>query len=269
MNDRHQYVLLKTFWEGSICRKDLIDKFSIVPSQATKDFAYVKENFDGAIEYDSKLKRYVPGYKLFAHTGDQSFSEYVEKVLRKSNAVYEISPIGSGIPVNTYRTIYLALNNQIGVEFDYFSLKHSDQPKKRLVYPHTFVNSGFRWHVRGWEKESGEFKDFNLSRITGELSLIDKHEKSATQVNDTAWSTQVDVLLIPNPALNVNQRKVVGMDFNLSNGVLYFKCRGALLLYTLHSYLITDFSKEPQQTQLLAVGNIDALVDFLPTQHNQ
>ncbi|MCF7965137.1 MAG: hypothetical protein K9L79_06305 [Methylobacter tundripaludum] len=129
--------------------------------------------------------------------------------------------------------------------------------------------STFRWHIRGWEKETGKFKDFNLSRITGEISLIDKYERRAAQENDVAWSKQVDVLLIPNPALSVNQRKVIGMGFNLSNGVLHFKCRGALLLYTLHLYLITDFTKEPQKTQLLAVGNIDDLANFLPSQHNQ
>lgn len=269
MKDRYQYLLLKIFWEGSICRKDLIDKFAIVPSQATKDFAYIKENFEGAIQYDSKLKRYIPDSKLLDHIGEHSFSAYVETVLMISKNVYEISPSGSSIPVDTYRKIHLALNDQIGIEFDYFSLNNSDQPKKRLIYPHSLVNSGFRWHIRGWEKETGKFKDFNLSRITGEISLIDKAEKDAAQEEDDAWCDQVDVLLIPNPALSVNQRKVVGMDFNLNNGVLHFKCRGALLLYTLHSYLVTDFSKEPQKTQLLAVGNIDDLAIFLPPQNNQ
>ena len=264
MKDRRQYMLLKTFWEGSICRKDLIDNFSIVPSQATKDFAYIKENFEGAIEYDSKLKRYIPGYKLSVHIGEHSFSEYVETVLRKSKNVYEISPSGSGIPVDTYRKIYLALNDQIGIEFDYFSLNNPDEPKKRLIYPQSLINSGFRWHIRGWEKESGQFKDFNLLRITGGISLINKTEKDAAQGNDVAWCAEVEVLLTPNPTLSVNQRKVVSMDFNMSDGVLRFKCRGALLLYTLHSYLITDFSKEPPQTQLLAIENIDDLANFLP-----
>lgn len=268
MNDRHQYALLKTYWEGSICRQDLIDRFSIVPSQATKDFAYIKDNFDGAIEYDSKLKRYVPGQKLFAHLGGQSFSDYVESVLRKSDVVYEVAPVGSGIPVDTYRKIYLALSKKIGVEFGYFSLNHADLPKRRVIFPHSLINSGFRWHIRGWEQETDKFKDFNLSRITGEINLIDKHEKCSAQIHDFAWSTEVDVLIVPNPTLSLDQRKVVGMDFHLTNGVLRFKCRGALLMYVLHSYLITDFSKSPPKNQLLAVDNLDDLAKFLPHQHN-
>ncbi len=249
--ERHDFILLKALWEGGIIRQDLMNRFDIGSAQATKDFRAVREIYPNAIHYEAAQKKYIPvSVERYVEKG--SFHKYLS-VVDSSKNILQLNNVQSSIPIETFRFIHLAISQGFGLEFNYLSLNNTDKQSKRVVYPHSLINSGWRWHMRCWEKSSGIFKDFNVPRIQGEIKLVKQKGKDSNIENDQAWNTGKHVFLIPNPQLSLEQKEIVEIDYGMKNGVLDVHCSEALYLYTMHSYLITDFGAVPNRHQHLAV----------------
>lgn len=265
MKQRQAYIFYKVYWEGEISRKDLTDRFKITPIQASKNFAEFKKDYPGAIIYDASIRRYVPDCAIERNLPSKDFQDYLHLVRPDGNSAINILPDKPFIPVSLYRVLNRAIKNNLALQFVYHSLNTPNSKKVRTVYPHILVNSGYRWHLRGWEEQSGLFKDFNLSRIVlDSFELVSQKKPKAESKHDKAWNNKVSVCLIPNPSLSESERDIISLDFNMQDSILDIHCRQALLLYTLNSYLVTDFSKNPPKTQLLSIGNLNTVKSYLP-----
>lgn len=249
--ERHDFILLKALWEGGIIRQELMSRFDIGSAQATKDFRVVREAYPNAIHYEAAQKKYIP-ISVERYVGQDSFHRYLSLV-NSNKKILQLNNVQSSIPVETFRLIHLAISQGFGLEFSYLSLNSTDKQSKRVVYPHSLINSGWRWHIRCWEGGSGLFKDFNIPRIQGEINIVKQIEEVGKIENDQAWNTKKHVFLIPNPQLSPEQKGIVEIDFGMKNGVLDVYCSEALYLYTMHSYLITDFGPLPNKHQHLAI----------------
>lgn len=259
-----KYILLKTYWEYEVSRKDLIAIFGVNEKQASNYLAEVRKEYPEAITYDTSLKRYIPGASIEKALPSKDFQEYLNITNNVGVETYNILPSKPVIPVVLYRLIYKAINNKFAIIFKYHSL-NSSSAKERRVYPHSLINSGYRWHIRGWEEGTQQFKDYTLSRIELEgIELVEKKDKRSNIEQDSVWNNEVGILLIPNPSLSTEKRKIIALDFNMKNGILSVFCKEALILYTLNSYLVTDFSEKPTKNQLLAIGNLSSVSKFLP-----
>lgn len=259
-----KYILLKTYWESEISRKDLIGVFNVSEKQASNYLAEVRKEYPNAITYDVSLKRYIPGVNIEKSLPSMDFQEYLNIHSNSGVQTYNILPSKPLIPVYLYRLINKAINLEFAIQFKYHSL-NSSSAKERKVYPHSLINSGYRWHIRGWEEESQKFKDYALSRIELEgARLVEKQDKRSNIAQDSAWNNEVGIFLIPNPSLSAEKRKIIALDFNMRDGILSVFCKEALMLYTLNSYLVTDFSEKPTTNQLLAIGNLNSVFKFLP-----
>ncbi len=262
MNERYRYVLLKAYWEGFTSRNDLMQKFGIASTQATKDFAYVKKNYKGAIDYDLSIKKYTASKRISRFIDDSSFDEYI--ALEGSTHIHQIKPNVYQLPLKKFRSIHAAILKKAPISFAYISLNSPDKQEPRIINPHTLFNSGTKWYLRGWERKSNLFKDFNLSRIQGKIDILKIQSDALTKLDDSNWNTLVDVLLIPNPNLSKEKGKIVEIEFDMEGGILHIKCSIALLLYTLNTYLVTDYNETPNEHQLLAIANTHDLLKYLP-----
>jgi len=264
MKEHVKFILLKVYWEYEVSRQDVIEVFGIAVAQAANYFAEVKNKCPGAIRYDGSLKRYVPDSGIERFLPSKDFQDYLNVVKSSQVSTLSVMPNKPFMPVCLYRILRKAIDEGFGIKFIYHSLNSANK-KHRTVYPHSVINSSYRWHFRGWEEESNAFKDFNLSRISLEsIELTKVTNELADSKNDTAWNEEIVVFLIANPSLSDAEREIISMDFNMKDGILNVVCRKALLLYTLNSYLVTNFSKKPPKTQLLSIGNFDSVVNLLP-----
>lgn len=59
--DRIAHIDFTLLFKGEAVRADLVDRFSIAATQATKDFTMYRELAPGNIEYDQKLKLHKRG----------------------------------------------------------------------------------------------------------------------------------------------------------------------------------------------------------------
>lgn len=264
MKSYSKHILLKAYWEHEVSRKDLITAFGVNEKQASNYFAEVRKTYPEAITYDASIRRYVPGINIEKALPSKDFQEYLNVIDSTGVKTYDTLPNKPVIPVVLYRLIHKATNNQFAIKFKYHSL-NSSSTKERTVYPHSLISSGYRWHIRGWEEESQLFKDFTLSRVELQnIKLVEQKDKRSDIELDSAWNNEVVVFLIPNPSLSTEQRKIIALDFNMRDGILDAFCKEALILYTLNSYLVTDFSERPSKNQLLAIGNLGSVSNFLP-----
>lgn len=248
--DYIEFALHKAFFEGRVTRKDLIERFGIKESKATKIFALISKEQPGHIRYHPRSRGYVPSedYRI---KSKYHFGDYLHIVGRPA-FIHRLEMVNSGVDMDKFRIIQEAIKYGFAIEFDYLSLNTPD-PTKRIVYPHSLISSGYRWHIRGWEEASEEFKDFNLPRMRGEVVEVKIHNSLSHIENDKDWNEYKTFFLIPNPQLSSEQKKIIEIDYQMTNGVLSVSCKKALFLYTLHTYLVTDQNEAPNIHQHLAL----------------
>jgi predicted DNA-binding transcriptional regulator YafY len=119
------------------------------------------------------------------------------------------------------------------------------------------VNTGLRWHLRAWCEKSSEYRDFVLSRFRGEPELLEKSHHTAAQ--DSAWNTQVTLILQPDPRLSPAKREVLENDYQMQNGYLHITTKGCLVNYLLREMQINTkmLDGTPEAQQLVLVNQVD------------
>lgn len=267
MKKRLRYILLKSYWEGEVSRSDIITMFDIAPAQVTRDFSALRKEYPGAVTYDMSLRRYIPDRHIEKYVNAYSFDEYYSASLISNKYACVLKNQSRAIDAHVYRVINMAIRGFLGVKISYSSMNDPKGLKNRVIYPHSIIHSGFRWHVRAYEQQSKSFKDFNLARVNPSPTLISKKLKAANSDNDLLWNTMVTLLLTPNQLLNSHQRKVIAAEHNGNDEsmIIQVKTRAALLLYTLHVYEVTNFSETPALAQHLQIGNLSELRQYLPS----
>ena len=53
-----------------------------------------------------------------------------------------------------------------------------------MIEPHALAHDGFRWHARAFDRETGEFRDFVLGRLSKPGSAAEPRSRAA---DDAAW----------------------------------------------------------------------------------
>lgn len=132
----------------------------------------------------------------------------------------------------------------------------------RIIEPHSLINTGLRWHIRGYSEETFDFRDFVLSRIS-EAEMIDEPAESSSEFDDD-WIEQVAVKLIPHPGLPLRKQQNLLLDYGAEDGVIEVSVRRALLGYLLHRLSVdttVDHTLNPNAYQLV-VDNRDEIEQF-------
>jgi predicted DNA-binding transcriptional regulator YafY len=127
------------------------------------------------------------------------------------------------------RTIY----NKQALTINYRSL--SSGLTQRELIPHTLVDNGLRWHVRGFDRQRKLFADFVINRIEKPRllisGLITEVENKAA---DLQWHKLVELKLIPHPALKYPD--TIEHEYGMVKGQLTVQVRAAVAGYVLRSW---------------------------------
>ena len=54
----------------------------------------------------------------------------------------------------------------------------------RVIVPFALIDTGLRWHVRAFDRKSGEFRDFVVTRIEAPILLDEEPQANERQDND-------------------------------------------------------------------------------------
>ncbi|SET06806.1 helix-turn-helix transcriptional regulator [Thorsellia anophelis] len=237
--ERLAYIDFALMFKGQTNRVEICRRFNVYPTQVTKDFVLYKQFAPENLSYDAKLRMQVrgPNFKPL-------FEYHVSKILSSISHGFGDgmdSTIESNFPIETpylFNEPNLDVLSKVTESFDkgvpikirYISLSSGEQ--ERVIIPHTIVNNGLRWHVRGFDRLRGEFRDFVITRIkSAECVIEDSINEFESKEFDHNWNETIELVLAPHP--NITHKEAIELDYCMVKAERKLKVRKANADYLL------------------------------------
>ena len=242
--DRLAFVELRVRFIGEIRRQDLVLRFGIQSAAATRDLALYKELAPGNIDYDPKGKSYVAGrdfHPVFNFSPERVMS-WLSQAFGDGEPT-KITPwISCDTPsrlsqpdLDTLACITRAIHQKLALHVVYHSLSSGET--EREIVPFALIDNGLRWHVRAFDRRSGEFRDFVITRMKNPEILksnpVLPEEKSD---QDIQWTRILELELVPHP--DQPRPEITEMDYRMNDGSLSLKLRAATAGYILRQWSV-------------------------------
>ena len=240
--DRIAHIDFTLLFKGEAVRADLVDRFSIAAAQATKDFTMYRELAPGNIEYDQKLKLHKRGEAF-----EPLFDYDVVRTLATISQGYGDGFTGKVKPplaceapyhlnkpnLSIVAKVTEAIHKGKALRITYVSLSSGETTRE--IVPHTLVDNGLRWHVRGFDRKHGEFRDFVLTRIKAAVVIEDSTlSESELEIQDRQWNRFVELELVPHP--RIEHSEAIELDYGMTEGVMKVEIRAATAGYLLRQW---------------------------------
>lgn len=273
MLEKNRYKVMRrmALWEGRLSRGRLMDALGLSGIRVSQLIREIREETPEWFEWDSKSKSYFvtsAAYKKAkAGASDLSLAAYLAEAdihadLAPGAGPVTVAPWGfSQVDPNTFSRIRLAIEQGTRLKLEYRSMR-TPEPHPRTVEPHSLVQAGRRWHMRGYCLETGDFRDFVLGRIA-KLSMLDQKAESMV-AEDTKWNAVVKVRIEAHPKLTPGQQDLVRSEYFDGTAARVHSCRGALFPYLVQEFrLAMDVTKELPPEYQLAVENVEEVRKWL------
>lgn len=273
--NRNKVIRRIALWEGRLSRARLMTVLGLSGIRVSQLLREVREETPDWFEWDSKSKSYfvMPvAYKkaqaeLKAGTSDLSLAAYLAETdihadLAPGAGPITVAPWGfSQVNPNIFSRIRLAIEQGTRLQLEYRSMQ-TPEPHTRTVEPHSLIQAGRRWHMRGYCLETSDFRDFVLGRITKIIELDQRSEN--TVIEDSKWNAVVKVRIQAHPKLTPGQQDLVRSEYFDGTSVRVHSCRGAILPYLAQELrLALDITKDVPPEYQLAVENVDEVRKWL------
>jgi len=273
---RLEYIEIMAYYTGIISRSEVAEAFGISDAAATKDLKLYNTLAPGNLIYQHNVFGFIPSPGFSGVFADLSPSRVLPMMASNlavaggpygNEAIYGINmeslPLPSRLPVKEVLSqITRSIRGHQKLSVSYRSLSNRESSQKRIIEPHSLVNTGLRWHVRAYSEETYDFRDFVLSRFV-EASCLDELAESNQQYDDD-WVESVTLLLSPHPKLDEMKRESLLLDFGAENKMIVIEIRRALIAYVLQRLGVDtseDHSMNPKAYQLILL-NRDEIEPF-------
>jgi hypothetical protein len=273
---RLQYIEVTAYYTGLVTRSDVAKAFGISDAAATKDLKLYGQLAPDNLTYRHNVFGFVPneGFEpLFADLSPASVLPMIAANLAAANgpygdeSIYSISvdtlPLPNRLPDRAVLAqIIRAIRNRNKLQVSYHSLSNRESAQERILEPHSLVSTGLRWHVRAYNEETYDFRDFVLSRFV-DARILPETAESSPQYDDD-WMELVTLKLAPHPQLSEQKRSGLLVDYHCEDGLIELQTRRALIGYVLQRLSVdtsADHSMNPDAHQLIIL-NRDEIEPF-------
>lgn len=256
--ERLAYIDFRLYFMGEIGRPDLAARFGVAPAGATRDLALYREIAPQNIEFDGSNKIYRIGkdfVPVFEHSPQRVLSAlalgFGDGVNIESQPLLPcVSPAALSTPrMEVLAPLCRAIHAKRPVAIRYHSMSNGES--ERVIVPYALVDTGLRWHVRAFDRKSGEFRDFVVTRIE-EPTLLDQEANANEHADkDIQWTRIVELDLVPHPRLA--RPDIIKMDYGMTNGSIRLRVRAAVAGYMLLRWSVDsspDHSLKEEQYRL-------------------
>jgi predicted DNA-binding transcriptional regulator YafY len=239
---RLSFIDFSLLFKGSINRKELTEKFEMGMANATRDLTLYKDIAPQNIDFNAQDRTYLQSKNfkpLFSYNSKQTLAKLSHKISDGFDGVMEVAfPVDAPLQLNVpdifiVAKIVQAVLKGKAISIIYTSL--SSGSKAREIVPHTIIDNGLRWHVRGYDRKTNSFRDFVLTRIS-KVTLLDKQvDEFETSIEDNQWMRKMDLHIVPHPT-NVQYPQAIELDYGMEKGMLQLTVRAALVGYLLRRW---------------------------------
>ena len=256
--ERLAYVEFRLYFMGEIGRPDLAGRFGVAPAGATRDLALYREIAPHNIEFDGSSKVYRIGKAfspIFEHAPQRVLSAlslgFGDGVDGETKPLLPCeSPAALSNPkMEVLAPICRAIHAKRPVAIHYHSMSSGES--ERVIVPFALVETGLRWHVRAFDRKSGEFRDFVVTRIEQPTLLNEEPQSHERPDNDIQWTRIVELDLVPHPRLG--RPEIIRMDYGMDDGSIRMRVRAAVAGYMLLRWSVDaspDHSLKEEQYRL-------------------
>lgn len=268
---RLEFIEFRLFWDGSINRNDLIERFGVSVPQSSNDLTSYRDRAPNNLRYDAKEKRYLASDTftpiLLKPNPDRYLAQLkamADHIMRVEDTWMSHPPPADAMPIPSrkvdafvLRAVISTVRKRQSINVHYHSM-NDGRPEAiwRRISPHAFGYDGLRWHVRAYCQMSSKFKDFLLSRCQAAEAPADTEIDAK---DDAAWHRYFGVILRPNPLLSPSQQDAVAWDYNMADGQVTVLVRYALLYY-FNKRLRLDIAEQldrPKERPIVVVNDIE------------
>lgn len=236
--ERLAYIDFLLYFFGEIGRPDLIERFGVAPAGATRDLAIYREIAPQNIEFDGSNKIYRIG-KAFAPIFEHATQRVLSALALGFGDGVNVDlqpllpceyPVALSCPrMDVLAPICRTIHAKRPVAIRYHSMSSGET--ERIIVPFALVDTGLRWHVRAFDRKSGEFRDFVVTRIEAPILLDEEPKANERPDNDIQWTRIVELDLVPHPRFE--RPEVIKMDYGMTNGSIRMRVRAAVAGYML------------------------------------
>lgn len=240
---------------GWVRTQALTETFGISRAQASKDFAVYQALAPDNLIYNRSQKYYEPGERFGALLLSGRTSELLDVLaalpgenrpvvaLAAAGPTVELlRPLERELDLDILRAVSAAASNSHRLRVEYQSMRRP-HPRALELSPHTLVYSGFRWHLRAFSHEHGEYRDFVLARMANAEALPDR--SGVARDADADWFDEVVLRVGVHPDLAPAQQAVIAADYGMVDGERSVTVRRALLPYLLRLMQIEPEREHP------------------------
>jgi len=261
---RLEYVDFCLFFLGKVSRSILLERFEISSAAATRDLKKYKDENEKNIIYDNKLKEYSPSdhfHPIYKHDAFEALAVLSKATSLDEKSIpfsfcerpVEISPLNPVTLAQVSRAIY----QQKPLLINYYSMESG--LSKREFVPFTFIDTGVKWNVRGFDRKRGRFLDFVVGRIKDASVLMEGEVRPEERPEkDNQWNRIVEMEIVPHPKLT--HPETVIQEHGIKNGILRISARAATVGYFLRRWNIdcgrTAYNGDSEEYQLWLKNNL-------------
>ncbi len=273
---RLEYIELMAYYTGLVTRSGVAKAFGISDAAATKDLKQYSDIAPENLIYKHNVFGFVPTRdfkEVFADLSPATVLPMIEANLTvvggpsRNKDVFGIPVASLSLPnrlpsKTVLAQVTRAIHNKKKLKVSYHSLSDRKANQERIIEPHSLVNTGFRWHVRAYNEETFDFRDFVLSRFE-DAECLDKEAESSAQYDDD-WVEIITLQLTPHPKLDEKNRTSLLIDYGSKNEIIEIKIRRALIGYLLQQLSVDtteEHSLNPNKYQLIVL-NRDEIEPF-------
>lgn len=235
--ERLTYLEFRLYFMGEIGRPDLSARFGVAPAGATRDIATYRELAPQNIDFDNSSKTYRIGSEftpIFEHPPQRVLSALSLGFGGLDGEPRSLLPCEFPATLSCPRMDVLApicraIYAKHPVAIHYQSMTSGES--ERVIVPFALVDTGLRWHVRAFDRKSGEFRDFVITRIQNPVPLNEEpfaHEQTDA---DIQWTRIVELDLVPHPRLK--RPEIIQTDYGMKDGAIRMRVRAAVAGYML------------------------------------
>ncbi|MCC6946240.1 MAG: WYL domain-containing protein [Bradyrhizobiaceae bacterium] len=266
VEQRLAFIEERLFWLGAVNRTDLVARFGVSMSQASADIAQYLARKPAGLDYDKSAKRYVAGETFRPVLGEPDAARLLGELrlvefgllAPADTTLGEIPPFATAPlperPVDAFvlRALIGAIREREALSIRYQSMSRPELAR-RTIEPHALAHDGFRWHARAFDRDSGEFRDFVIGRMSAPRAAGPAQSRPE---DDTDWNSFIILQIAPHPKLTEAQSRAIAIDYGIRGQSASLRVRRSLLFYALKrlGLDVPPDTRSPNDQQIVLVN---------------
>lgn len=283
LRKRLEFIEFRLFWEGQLARKDHLQYFAISAPQVKNDLELYEEvtarrepsEVVCNVLSKDKGKKVLAAGNFIPRLVEPDFDDYMAffdgrwRATWKSRLTLGEQGGFDGPPANwigrvatierrsvnaeVVRRLLRAIESRSSLNVEYLAPNY-EHPASITISPIYLGHDGFRWHVRAFLSQDGEWKDVVLDRISRASD-----PKSGAETNgrkNDLGDKDVTISVAPHPRLADHHKQNIAAQYpRMKDGMWSGRMKRSFVPYFLKRYQIEEESlrKEPHQQPLALV----------------